>query len=74
MFGVGRELEYDETRDHWTLKVRGEDGAERELYAEWDEPEQVLMVTVYHETEHCLISLDRQQSASFARWLHRTIL
>jgi hypothetical protein len=53
---------------------RGPDGATRELHLAWDEVDQRLMVTVYTDTEHCLIVLDRSQAKAVTHWLTRQIL
>ena len=74
MLGDGEELSFEDTPETWNVVKRGPDGATRELHLAWDEEDQRLMVTVYTDTEHCLIVLDRSQAKAVTHWLTRQIL
>jgi hypothetical protein len=56
------------------LKLRGPDGAEREIYLEWFEDEQALMATIYNDTEHAMLVLNRSQTKALIEWLHLQVL
>jgi hypothetical protein len=64
-----REESFEETGESWTLKVIDAAGGHRELYLEHDEERGAPFVTAYHDTEHVLVPLDREQAKALARWL-----
>jgi hypothetical protein len=63
---------FEQTDQTWSLSWTGADGKARELYAEYDEEGEIgptVMVTVYVDTEHALMPLDRHDARNLAAWL-----
>jgi hypothetical protein len=68
------EPEMEETDRSWSLKKLAADGAQRELLMQW-EPDRgpMVVLTVYWDTEHCLIPLDRFEARALIAWLEQHV-
>jgi hypothetical protein len=52
--------------------MRGRDGVSREAHVIWDEDDPAgpaIILTVFNDTEHALVPLDRHEAQRLAAWI-----